>query len=141
MREVLHGMLQADEPRARIVACQALRETPDVASIPALCAALDDVGLVYDLWSVERVSNLAALGLAALAEGRAHPALARWLDARRMELSAEDRTTRHLAVMVLAELGDPRAIDAARRERDCDDTFGEYADLLGRIEAKGTSPA
>jgi hypothetical protein len=53
-REVLHGMLRVDDTWARVVLCQALRETPDIASIPVLCAALDDPGHATDLWAGAR---------------------------------------------------------------------------------------
>lgn len=109
--EVLcRALVSSNDPWGRFVAAEALRAARRAEAIPFLVTALGDDFVLSDMWAVFRVSDAAALALAALALPEALAALSPFRESRRAEARGGDRTSRDLAIYVLAELGDAEGI-------------------------------
>ena len=110
---VLAPALLADpSPLLRLATVSTLGRLGAPQTIAPLIEALEDEAMVYSMWAVLRVMDMAALALQQGQWGRererAQAAVRAWADRRAMELESEHR--QH-AALSLGAIADPRAIE------------------------------
>lgn len=127
---VVRRALDSHDVRARLLALERLSKVPDERATERLVALLDDEATIFDLWKAERVAHSAARALFAAGHAdRVDGYLAR----QRRALDGSD-LDRHFAVLLLAGLGDRKAVDALETLARADDPFGEYAEALDALK-------
>lgn len=104
----------SDEPWARYFAAEALAGPWAADTVAELEAALADDEVLTDLWSLMRVSDVAARALLSLPPSRKSEALRNWFFRLKADLQSPRLDVHDAATYALAQLGDDSAVAHVR---------------------------